>query len=89
MMARVKLYSSGICPLCQCAKQLLTKWGIPFDELRVDRDPAIRREALEVTHNARTVPQITIDGVWIGDFDALTALHSEGKLAHLVEPRSA
>jgi glutaredoxin 3 len=84
-MARVKVYSTGICPICEKTKSLLTKWKIPFDEVRVDLDRAGLREMLEVTERARTVPQIAIDGRWIGGFNELTELHMEGELEPLVE----
>ncbi len=84
-MARVKVYSTGICIICDNAKNLLKKWQIPFEEIRVDRDRDALREILELTNNARTVPQITIDGRWIGGFNELTEMHMEGKLDELVE----
>ena len=84
-MARVKVFSTGICPICEKTKSLLTKWGIPFDEARVDTDMAARREFTRITNGARTVPQIAIDGNWIGGFTELTELHMEGKLDGLVE----
>lgn len=79
-MARIKVYSTGICPICDKTKSLLTKWGIPYDEVRVDRDKQALREFSLVTNGARTVPQITIDGEWIGGFTELTELHMENKL---------
>jgi len=83
-MARVTVYSTGICPICQKAKQLLQKWGIPFDEVRVDIDRAAMREFAQVTNGARTVPQIVIDGRCIGGFTELTELHMEGGLDALM-----
>ena len=85
-MARMKIYSTGTCPLCQKAKQLLQKWRIPFNEARVDVDQEAMREYSRVTNGARTVPQITIDGKCIGGFTELTELHMEGALDKLVEP---
>lgn len=85
-MARVKIYSTGICPICDNAKNLLKKWGIPYEESRVDRDRAQLKEMLQITEGARTVPQIVIDGEWIGGFTDLTELHMDGKLKHLVIP---
>ncbi len=38
----------------------------------------------EETNDARSVPQIIIDGVCIGGFSELTELHMEDKLDHLV-----
>lgn len=83
-MARLKVYSTGICPICEKTKALLTKWGITFDEVRVDQDPAGLREFSRVTRGARTVPQITIDGKWIGGFTELTELHMEDELDALM-----
>ncbi len=84
-MARVKVFSTGICPICEKTKSLLSKWGIPYDEARIDTDMAARREFSRITNGARTVPQIAIDGKWIGGFTELTELHMEDKLNDLVE----
>ena len=84
-MARVKIYSTASCPFCDKAKQLLTKWNIPYDEAMIDSSMAARREFSVVTKGARTVPQIVIDGVCIGGFTELTELHMDDKLDHLVE----
>jgi len=85
-MARVKIYSTGICPICDNTKNLLKKWHIPYEESRVDRDRDQLREMLQITEGARTVPQIVIDGEWIGGFTDLTMLHMDGKLDDLVSP---
>jgi glutaredoxin 3 len=83
-MARVKVFSTGICPMCNRTKMLLTKWRIPYDEARVDIDVSARREFILLTNGARTVPQIAIDGKWIGGFHELTELHMEDRLDDLV-----
>lgn len=83
-MARIKVYSTGICPICDKTKSLLKKWGIPFDDVRVDQDRSALREFSQVTNGARTVPQITIDGKWIGGFTELTELHMEDKLDEFI-----
>ena len=85
-MARVKIYGTGICPICEKTKQLLGKWKIPFDEVRIDLDKGSLQEFITVTNGARTVPQITIDQKWIGGFSDLTELHMENALDELVEP---
>ncbi|MCB1865706.1 MAG: glutaredoxin [Chromatiales bacterium] len=83
-MARVKVYSTGQCPMCARTKALLAKWNIGFDEVRVDGDRSALREFAKITNGARTVPQITIDGRWIGGFSELTELHMGGELDALV-----
>jgi glutaredoxin 3 len=83
-MARLKVYSTAICPICDKTKSLLNKWGIQYDEVRVDQDRAALREFSQVTNGARTVPQITIDGNWVGGFSELTELHMDEKLDDLI-----
>ena len=79
-MAHITIYSTGTCPICDKTKLLLNKWHIPYDERRVDQDTAALREMARLTNNARTVPQISIDGKWIGGFSELTELHMDGEL---------
>ena len=84
-MARVTVYSTGRCPICEKTKNLLAKWGIPYCEVRVDRDRAGLMQMARLTGGARTVPQIAIDDKWIGSFMELTELHMDHKLDELVE----
>lgn len=83
-MTRLKVYSTGICPICDKTKSLLAKWGIPYEEVRVDQDQSGLREFSQITNGARTVPQITIDNNWIGGFTELTELHMEDELDDLM-----
>lgn len=83
-MARVKIYSTGSCLLCDKTKKLLNKWNIEYEECRVDKDNAVLTEMLELTNHARSVPQIIIDDKWIGSFTEMTELHMEGELDSLV-----
>ncbi len=64
---------------------LLTKWGISYEEARVDNSMAELREMAKLTNGARTVPQIAIDGKWIGGFSELTEMHMDGELDELVD----
>jgi glutaredoxin 3 len=88
-MARVKIFSTGRCPMCDRARQLLDKWRIPYQEIRVDQDRAGLREMARLTGGARSVPQIAIDGEWIGSLVELTELHMDSSLDHLVELRES
>ena len=83
-MAEVKIYSTGTCPICDKTKTLLTKWNIPYEELRVDLSQSALKEMLEKTEHARSVPQILIRDKWIGGFSELTELHMDGELDDLV-----
>ena len=79
----VKVYSTGTCPICVKTKAFLDKRGIGYDEVRIDFDSAAMKEFAEVTHGARTVPQIVVDGVCIGGFTELTEIDMDGGLDHL------
>ena len=83
-MNRLKVYSTGRCPICDKTKTLLKKWNIPFDEARIDTDNDLMREFSQLTQGARTVPQIAIDGKWIGGFSELTELHMDDALDNLM-----
>lgn len=85
-MTRVTVYSTGTCPICVKTKALLDKWGIAYNEIRIDLAQDALREFSRVTHGARTVPQIVIDGECIGGFSELTELHMEGELDGLMQP---
>ena len=84
-MADVKIYSTGTCPICDKTKALLNKWGLAYEEVRVDQSQAGLKEMLEVSNHARTVPQIVIQDKWIGGFTELTELHMDGELDALIE----
>lgn len=83
-MHKVKVYSTGTCPICVKAKAFLDKRGIGYDEVRIDLDREALKEFAVVTKGARTVPQIVVEGKCIGGFTELTELHMEGGLDHLM-----
>lgn len=87
-MARVIVYSTGVCPICVKAKAVLQKWNIPYEEIRIDEQKDALREFSRVTSGARTVPQIIIDGKCIGGFSELTELHMDGELDLMMEQTS-
>ena len=84
-MADVKIYSTASCPICDKTKTLLSKWKIPYEEVRVDQSQSGLKEMLEVSNHARTVPQIIVKGKWIGGFSELTELHMDGELDDLFQ----
>ncbi len=84
-MARVTVYSTGTCPVCEQTKKLLGKWTIAFDEIRLDQRPEEHRRFSQLTRGARMVPQILIDGAWIGGFTELTEMHMENQLDELMD----
>lgn len=67
---RAIIWSKYHCPYCDQAKALLTQKGIAFEERKIG-DGFTKEELLEAVPNARTVPQIIIDGNLIGGFTEL------------------
>ncbi|MBS1218376.1 MAG: grxC [Proteobacteria bacterium] len=83
-MAKVRMYSTAICPYCQMAERLLREKGVTeIEKIRVDLDPAQRSEMMEKT-GRRTVPQIYIGETHVGGYDDLSALDRAGKLDPLL-----
>jgi glutaredoxin len=64
------VWSKYHCPYCDQAKALLTSKGIQFEEKKIG-DGYTKEELLEAVPNARTVPQIFLDGELIGGFNEL------------------
>jgi glutaredoxin 3 len=83
-MPDIKIYSTAVCPYCVAAKNFLKQRGQSWEEIRVDLDPAVRKEIVEKTGRT-SVPQIFINGQHIGGFDDMVALDRAGGLASLLE----
>jgi glutaredoxin 3 len=83
-MAKVKMYSTAVCPYCVRAEQLLKSKGVTeIEKIRVDQDPTQRDKMIEIT-GRRTVPQIFIGEKHVGGFDDLHALDQAGGLVPLL-----
>ena len=72
------IWSKYHCPYCDQAKALPTQKGIAFEEKKIG-DGYTKEELLEAVPNARTVPQIFLDGQLIGGFTELKTKLTESK----------
>ncbi|MBX3665218.1 MAG: glutaredoxin 3 [Burkholderiales bacterium] len=83
-MAKVRMYTTAVCPYCQMAERLLRGKGVAdIDKVRVDLDPALREDMMAKT-GRRTVPQIYIGDTHVGGYDDLAALDRAGRLDPLL-----
>ncbi len=83
-MAKVLMYSTGVCPYCVMAERLLRSKGVAdIEKVRVDLAPARREEMMSRT-GRRTVPQIYIGDRHVGGYDDLAALDHAGGLDPLL-----
>ena len=67
----ITVISKPGCPHCTRAKSLLTKKGLPFEEIVLGSDATIT--SLQALSGRGTTPQIFIDGAHIGGADDLEA----------------
>jgi glutaredoxin 3 len=83
-MQPVKMYTTGVCPYCIRAKQILKAKGVEqIEEIRIDMQPDERAKMMEIT-GRRTVPQIFIGDTHVGGCDDLMALDGRGGLVPLL-----
>lgn len=71
-MQKAIIWSKDNCTYCVQAKTLLSQKGIQFEERKIG-DGYTKEDLLESVPNARTVPQIFLDGELIGGFTELRA----------------
>lgn len=84
-MAQIEIYTWSTCPYCHRAKQLLDSKNADYIEHRIDGDEKARAKMIQRgSDGKRSVPQIFIDDVHIGDSDALAQLESRGELDSLL-----
>ena len=79
-MAEIEIYTSPWCPFCIAAKRLLDKKGLAYNEIDVTMKSGARQEMIERAGGNRKVPQIFVDGEYIGDCDDIMEMEAEDAL---------
>lgn len=64
------VWSKPACPFCDKAKMLLKSKGIEFEERNL-ANGWTKEQLLEAVPSARSVPQIFVNGKYVGGFDNL------------------
>ena len=77
---KVEIYTKWGCPYCVRAKALLDSKGVSYTEHDVTLGGPAKAAMLERVPDARTVPQVLVDGRALGGNDDIQALDREGKL---------
>ena len=67
----VSIITKPGCPFCAKAKQMLTVSGMEYEEIVLGHDATIR--SVRAITGRETVPQVFIDGTWIGGSEELEA----------------
>jgi glutaredoxin 3 len=79
-MAEVELYTTMFCPYCMRARGLLGRKGVPYTDIDIVEQPERRVEMIRRAGGRTSVPQIFINGEYIGGSDELVALELAGEL---------
>ncbi|GMV42980.1 MAG: hypothetical protein AMXMBFR64_46960 [Myxococcales bacterium] len=87
---RVVLYMKGTPSFPQCGfsaavVQILNGYGVPYVGVNVLADGEIR-EGIKAFSEWPTIPQLYVDGEFIGGCDITKDMHSSGELASLLKP---
>jgi monothiol glutaredoxin len=72
------------CGFSNNAVQLLNSLGAPYETVDVLSDPDIRQGIKEYS-NWPTIPQVYINGEFVGGSDVLIELYQQGELQQMVE----
>ena len=75
------------CGFSQRAVAILKEHGVEFKDVNVLSDPAIR-QGIKDFSSWPTIPQIYIDGKFVGGSDILNEMHQSGELKKLLTPAS-
>jgi glutaredoxin 3 len=82
---KIVMYSTGWCPYCSRARELLKSKSVDFEEIDVEARPEARTEMMARSGGRRTVPQIFVGATHVGGSDDLHALEASGRLDTLLK----
>jgi monothiol glutaredoxin len=91
---RIFVYAKGeknmpVCGFSSRVMQIFDRLGVDYEVRNVLADPAIRPAVCAFT-NWPTIPQVFIDGEFVGGCDILTEMYQSGELQQrLARPASA
>lgn len=82
----VMVYSKSYCPYCGQVKGLFKKLQLDFQAVDLDEiheGEEVQDNLMQIT-GSRTVPQVFINGQYIGGCDEIMKLNSSGKLKDIL-----
>jgi monothiol glutaredoxin len=75
--------SFPMCGFSAATVEVFNELGVPFQTVDVLKDPEIR-EGIKRFSNWPTIPQVYIDGKFVGGCDIVREMHASGELEPLV-----
>jgi len=79
-MSEVEVYTNKGCSACVNVKQYLDRKGIQYVEKKLGNSRKTDLEFSVRTKNAKKIPQVFINGEWIGGFDDVVRYDRAGEL---------
>tara|TARA_B100000686_G_C16191250_1_gene665937 strand:+ start:78 stop:329 length:252 start_codon:yes stop_codon:yes gene_type:complete len=79
----IKIYTSNWCGYCTAAKNLLNDLNLQFEEINIEKENISREDLLDLS-GGYTIPQICINGKFIGGFQELQLLYQNNTLMELM-----
>ena len=79
---RAVIWSKNNCAICDRAKALLTRKKISYEERNIEDEfsPWTPEDFFKAIPNARTFPQILIDGKYVGGYEMMISHIQLGQL---------
>ena len=65
------VWSKDQCMFCEMAKDLLADYNIEYEERNISKGEWTREQLQEAAPGSKTVPQIFLDGKYVGGFTEL------------------
>jgi monothiol glutaredoxin len=90
---RIVIFMKGNRDFPQCGfsaatVQVFEELGVPFETVDVLADQEVR-EAIKVYSNWPTIPQVYLDGKFVGGCDIIRELYETGELRELIDSAPA
>ncbi len=86
---KIMIYMKGTPNAPQCGfsaatVQIFKSFGVPFETVDILEDPELRQGIKEFS-NWPTIPQVYVDGEFVGGCDILIEMHNRGELESMVK----
>lgn len=78
--------SEPACGYSNAVVQILNAYGVDYDSFNVLSDEGVRQE-VKTYSNWPTIPQVYVDGSFVGGCDILIQMHQNNELESLLQPK--
>lgn len=66
LQSKAEVWSQTNCPACTEAKKLLERFSIPYSEKMIGVNGYSKKDLIDRVPTARSVPQVFMDGKYVG-----------------------